>query len=111
MEINSNMANRLYKIKPYSDILALIRDGKENGVHLQKLINFTGLKNRDVRKCIEYIRRNGIVIISGDYGYYFPSTSSELSTYIQQERSRANSIHETLQTAERAYDQMIGGVD
>jgi|GEM_PF-1552892 hypothetical protein len=96
--------DKLHQTLPYSTILSLIGTGKENAIHLQELISYTGLKNREVRKCIEFIRRSGIVILSGDFGYYFPSTSAELQEYIAQEQHRANSIHLTLQTAKRAYD-------
>ena len=94
----------LHSTLPYSVILSLMKTGKENAIHLQELISYTGMKNREVRKCIEHIRRNGVVILSGDFGYYFPSTSAELQEYIAQEQNRANSIYLTLQTAKHAYD-------
>jgi len=92
-----------------NNILSLIRTGAANGIHLQELIKLTGLKNRELRKQIEHFRRSGIVIISDKHGYYYPSDSVELGTYIKQEQSLARSINKTLTAAKKEYEKMTSG--
>ena len=89
------------------DILSFIRKGKENGISLNELIKLTGLKNRALRKQIEFLRRNGEVIVSDVHGYYFPSDEIELGIYIKQEQARARSISKTLRSAKKAYENMV----
>ena len=54
----------ILRTKPYSDIISLIRSGEENALHLSELISLTGIDDRILRKHIETIRRNGVVIAS-----------------------------------------------
>jgi len=91
------------------NILSFIRTGAENGIHLQELINLTGLKNRELRRSIEHFRRSGIVIISDKHGYYYPKSEAELRSYIKQEQARSRSINKTLRTAKKEYEKMTSG--
>lgn len=88
-----------FETPPYCDILAAIGDGAENARHKSELIRLTGMKDRELRKTIEFLRRQGIVIISDINGYYFPSNIEELQAYINQESSRAKSVFYTLRAA------------
>ena len=88
-----------FETPPYCDILAAIGDGAENARHKSELIRLTGMKDRELRKTIEFLRRQGIVIISGNSGYYFPADEAELSEYVRKEEHRARSVFYTLHHA------------
>lgn len=57
--------------------------------------------NREIRKCIETLRRNGAVIISNKNGYFKPLRSYEVDRYVRQETGRAKSIFYTLKAARK----------
>lgn len=80
-------------------ILRALGTGEENAVSLEQLINISGLPNREVRKLIESLRRNGHVILSSNSGYFRPATAAELERHIKKERCRARSILRTLHSA------------
>lgn len=87
-------------------ILSLLQQGENNGVFLRDLCKFTGLPNRDLRKSIETLRRNGVVVLSGKTGYYYPADLHELKAYRRQEENRATSILISLQSAIALEDHM-----
>ncbi len=97
-----------FETPPYCDILAAIGDGAENARHKSELIRLTGMKDRELRKTIEFLRRQGIVIISDINGYYFPADEMELRAYIKQESHRATSVFYTLQSAKRMLQRIRG---
>ena len=82
-------------------ILSLIGAGEENAIHLSDLMRITGIGNREIRKCIETLRRNGAVIISNKNGYFKPLRSYEDDRYVRQETGRAKSIFYTLKAARK----------
>lgn len=90
-----------FETPPYCNILAVIGNGAENARHKSELLRLTGMQDRELRKTIEFLRRQGIVIISDEHGYYFPADESELKAYIHQENRRAKSIFYTLRLAKR----------
>ena len=92
--------------EPYRTILQLIGTGEENAIHLCELIKHTKLHNRELRKCIEQLRRSGFVIISNPSGYFKPNTFIELERYINQETHRAKSIFYTLKNARQMMKQL-----
>jgi len=100
-KILSNGNCCLAEREPYKTIISLIVVGKKNALHLKELIKYTGINNRDLRRYIEELRRNGAVIISNNKGYYFPDNDIEIKRYIKQEESRAKSIFYTLRSAKR----------
>ncbi len=103
---NTTKNQPLSTIGPYHTILQLIGSGEDNAVHLSELIKHTGLHNREVRKCIEQLRRSGEVIISSTNGYFRPETPAELKRYINQETHRAKSIFYTLKNARQMMKQI-----
>ena len=90
-----------FEAEPYRRILSAIGEGQENAVHLSELIRISGITDRELRKTIEYIRRQGIVILSGNSGYYFPADEAELKAFVRREEHRAKSIIVTLRPAKR----------
>lgn len=103
---NTTKNKPLSTIEPYQTILQLIGNGEDNAVHLSELIKHTGLHNREVRKCIEQLRRSGEVIISSTNGYFRPESPAELKKYINQETHRAKSIFYTLKNARQMMRQI-----
>lgn len=77
----------------------LIPRGAENAVPMRDLAKVSGLTERGVRKAIERMRRNGVVICSGDGGYYLPANTAELSDYLNRMTKRAETTFLCLQSA------------
>ena len=77
-------------------IMSLISYGEDNAIHLSDLVRITGVDERLLRKCIESIRRSGIVIAASDQGYFLPDNLGELRSYRAREEHRAESILLTL---------------
>lgn len=82
-------------------ICAALRSGENNAISLAEMCDLSGLDNRSTRLVIEGLRRNGTVICSSEKGYYYPEDISELRRYVRKERTRSNSIRETLKAAEK----------
>lgn len=80
-------------------LTAFIGLGRENAIHLRELIRLTGMADRELRKFIEYARRSGICIASGNEGYFFPATLEEVRRFRMREEHRAKSIFYTLRAA------------
>lgn len=89
----------LSNFEPYCTILNNIGSGEENAIHLTDLRIKTDLQDRELRKCIEDLRRSGTVITSSPKGYFKPQNRSEVDRYIRQETHRAKSIFYTLKHA------------
>lgn len=99
----------LSNFEPYNSILNNIGSGEENAIHLCELRTKTNLPDRELRKCIEDLRRSGTVIISSPKGYFRPKSRSEVEKYIRQETHRAKSVFYTLKAA-RKYAERLEGV-
>ncbi len=93
---------------PYAEILNAIGSasgaggvmyGADRAIHLSELCTITGLNSRNVRKAIEKMRRAGVVIASGENGYFIPETATELERYIRRTEKTARSIFYTLKAA------------
>ncbi len=82
-----------------SEILSLIPTGQRNARHVNEIAALLGMRNRELRKHIEHLRREGHVIIGCGKGYYIPDTLDELEGYVKQEHARAMSILYTLKSA------------
>lgn len=88
-----------FETEPYSNILSAIGEGQKNAVHLSELIRISGMTDRVLRKTIEYLRRQGIAILSSQNGYYFPADEKELQEFVKREERRAKSVFYTLKVA------------
>ena len=82
-----------------------LRTGESNAVSLADMCIISGLDNRNTRLVIEDMRRKGAVICSSECGYFYPADRSELSRYVNRERSRASSISQTLRSAEKLLEE------
>lgn len=80
-------------------ILQAIGTGESGAVSAEQLTMITGLNDRELRKAVERLRRDGYVIISSEGGYYYPETVEEVKRYISKESRRARSIFFTLRSA------------
>lgn len=70
-----------------------LRFGKENARTRSQLMARTGLSDRQVRKAIEILRREVIILNDQDgRGYYLSSDTAEIRKAFRQEMSRAKSI-------------------
>ena len=87
-------------------ILAMFGEGWEQGIHVRDICRSTGLTDRDARRAVEAIRREGVVICTDClHGYYFPETLEELGLYVRQEERRGRSTFYTLKAARQLYKQ------
>lgn len=80
-------------------ILPLLRSGQGGARKKPELLEATGLSDRVFRRGVESLRRAGVVVCSGDTGYYLPATLDEVQGYIRQEEHRARSTFFSLQSA------------
>lgn len=95
-------------MKPTDIIIHALRKGQGNAIKCADLEELTQLDNREVRRCIEQLRRSGVVICSSDDGYFYPETRAELQEFIHKEAARAHSIEITLRSAERLFSEWGG---
>lgn len=91
-------------MNPAETIRAMIGSGEENAVQSKTLEEVTGLNGRDVKRCIEELRRGGTVICGSNRGYFYPEQLHELQGFIKRELRRAASIRRTLESAEALFD-------
>ena len=91
-------------MNPIEKICAVIGSGEKNAVSCKTLEEVTGLNGRDVKRCIEELRRGGTVICSSNSGYFYPERLHELQGFITRELRRAASIRRTLRSAEELFD-------
>ena len=82
-------------------IKASIGEGEAAAISSGELKTLAGLSERELRKAIEHLRREGLVIASNSKGYFKPADLYELERYIEQETKRAKSVLYTLKTAKR----------
>lgn len=77
-----------------SNIAALIPEGRANAVTRAYLRTMTGMSDRAVRKEIEQLRSEGLLICnnSDGYGYYISNDLEELKQQYQADTARALSI-------------------
>ena len=90
------------------EISKLIPTGADDGLPMHDLSNIAGLTERDIRKCIETLRRNGEVICSGVTGYYRPADVFELREYVNRMTARAETTFLCLQGARALLRQFDG---
>lgn len=82
-------------------LMAAIGNGEGRAVRSKQLQALTGLSERELRKCIETLRREGVPIISSGKGYYLPVDLTELDRFIAKESKRAKSVLFTLREVKR----------
>lgn len=71
-------------------LLSVIKTGKDNGIHQNKLALVMGWKPSEVKRLIQTIRINyDIIIISDDSGYYFPETDDDIRKFHNMMRKQA----------------------
>lgn len=92
-------------------IMQALRIGENNAVSLLDMCRVSGLDNRSTRQTIENLRRDGVVIISSNKGYYLPETLEEVRHYINKESKRAKSIFYTIQSAKVLEKKMIDSLN
>lgn len=91
-------------MNPDEVIRRALGSGEENAVPCKALEVLTGLSGREVKRCIEDLRRRGTVICSSNRGYFYPERLHELQCFIRRELRRAYSIRRTLESAEALFD-------
>lgn len=97
----------LISTEPYSWIYALIGQGASDATPAEAILLFDcELTDRELRKCIETMRREGIVIASSSKGYYFPSNYTELAKYVHTMEAAAKSTFYTLKSARKMLMEM-----
>lgn len=100
-ELNQEQ-QKLISTEPYSWIYVRAGRGAGDATPAEAILFGFSLTDRDLRKCIETMRRAGIIIASSSKGYYLPATRKELEEYIKRTEKAARSIFATLKYARRA---------
>ena len=80
-------------MKQLSEIIPI---GSENAVSVHRLSNLCGCSEREIRRSVELMRRDGVLICSSHNrdggGYYKPRDSSETTAYFKRQLSRIGHI-------------------
>ena len=75
---------------------AIIPIGAENAVSVRRLANLCGCSEREIRRSVELLRRDGVLICSSHNrdggGYFKPRDSTEISAYFKRQLSRIGHI-------------------
>ena len=69
-------------MKKYEWLVDLIPTGKDEAISMKMLSRITGYPTADIRQYVLNARRLGILICSGEQGYYFPKDLGELQEFI-----------------------------
>ena len=87
------------------NLLDCIPVGAENAVSGRKLAGICGCSERDIRKAIERLRCEGVLILSSCNrnrgGYYRPRDSTETASYFKRQLSRISHIWAALSPFKR----------
>lgn len=73
-----DVQNYFTDAQPYRDILSLLSDGEEHAKSCGYLCSLLKMEDREMRKCIENMRRNGVCILSTSRGYFLPKTRDDV---------------------------------
>lgn len=86
------------------DLLEFIPEGYDNAIPKSQLRDLTGMKDRDLRRAIESLRKENVIISRPDGGGYFIPTKKDLKK-VQQwyltEFSRFKSIEDNLKATKK----------
>ena len=78
-------------------VLNHIGFGKQNACPRVRLAELTGMNDRQMRRCIEILRRDFIILNDQDgKGYYRPADAKEVRRYYYQELNRVRAIDKRL---------------
>lgn len=83
--------------------------GKQNGQSKTLLQIRTGFSERRIRKLIEELSTNGLVVCNDQdgKGYYKPDTVEDFETYIKIETSRANALRRKVYGIKSALNEFL----
>lgn len=84
-------------------ILNLLKEGKENAIRRETLIEKTGMADRTVRENIRSMRLKGIEImsLSSCAGYWLPVSYEDKREYFDQMNSRGRSCMSVIKTVRK----------
>lgn len=97
---------KLISREPYDWIYARIGQGVSGSMPAEAILFGRSMTDRELRKCIETMRRAGIVILSSDKGYSLPKSAVELREYVKRTESTAKSVFYTLKGARELLKEM-----
>ena len=83
-------------------VLRMIHYDKKHAITRQELVRKTGLSDREVRRCIERLRRTYVILNDQDgQGYYRSTETKEIYKAYRQEIARAMAILRRLKPMRR----------
>ena len=84
------------------NLLEFIPFGSKNAIKREELVRLSGMSDREMRRCIEELRKETpIVNLQNGRGYFRPETEEELVHYVTQEKARAMTILRNLKAAKK----------
>ncbi|MGN0655624.1 MAG: hypothetical protein ACI4KR_02430 [Ruminiclostridium sp.] len=87
------------------NIVELIPRGKQNAISSTRLVNRSGLSDRDLREAIFQARKSGAAICSSVHGYYMPNSVDEALEYFYAQRKRVITGNIALNSVRRYIDE------
>ena len=123
-KISGEAFPEVFKSPFRAQIVSILCDRADVGVHVCELCQATGLKNRAARQAVEeirrgrddrnvrmvakLIRRGGVVVCADEErGYFLPADREELFLWLRRENKRAASITRTLRPAMALFDDKL----
>ena len=107
-KISGEAFPEVFKSPFRAQIVSILCDRADVGVHVCELCQATGLKNRAARQAVEEIRRGGVVVCADEErGYFLPADREELFLWLRRENKRAASITRTLRPAMALFDDKL----
>ncbi len=94
--------------KRFQFLIDLIPEGKQDAISMKALSKLVELPSSDVRQMILNARKVGILICSGDEGYYFPADDNELKEYRNRRRKYIKTATIALQPFENKLKEREG---
>lgn len=76
----------------YEKLLSVLPSTKEDAVTMKELSRLLGVTEREVRRCVQYARKEGFPILSGNEGYWKSDNEREFNSFISKERGIAKNI-------------------
>ena len=81
----------------YKELINSLPDGKKSAVPMKSLADAYGMKTAELRAFILKSRIDGVLILSGQQGFYLPENRDEIREYVTRRR-------QYIRTAQKALD-------
>lgn len=97
--------------KNYSCVVDLLGCGEDAACSAEKLAVATSTDKRTVRRLVSEARKDGVLVCSGDSGYWLPGCREELRRSYLRMKAQARNIDLALETTKKALKDCEGQIE